>query len=90
MVDVIDVKDLAGNITEATIDIPDLSGNNVDINQVSPDGKNPSSDQTISPTKLPQAGVISIITFVAVLVVLSIVFYIKFRKYDYTRDMKKK
>ena len=90
MVDVIDVKDLAGNITEATIDIPDLSGNNVDINQVSPDGKNPNSDQTISPNKLPQAGVISIITFVAILVVLSIVFYIKFRKYDYTRDMKKK
>lgn len=94
-VDVVDVMDLAGNIREVTVEVNTLPDNNVNNNNnqttITPNGNNQNSDQTVSPTMLPQTGVISIITIVSILIVLSIVLYIKYRKYDeYTRDTKRR
>ena len=93
-VDVIDVMDLAGNVTEATIEVSSTSGNNNNngnVNTITPNGNNQNGDQTVSPTMLPQAGVISIITIISILIILSIVLYLKYRKYDEcTRDTKRR
>lgn len=94
-VDVLDVKDLAGNITEVTVDVS-LDGNNNNNNNggtniITPNGNNQGVDQTVSHTMLPQAGVVSILTAISILIVLSIIFYIKYRKYnEYTTDSKRK
>ena len=90
LVDVLDVKDLVGNITEASIEITSIEeGNNNNNNNNNSQGGQ-TYDPTTSNNKLPYAGLVSIILAVIVMTVISIVLYLKYKQYDiYTKISKK-
>ena len=91
LVDVLDVKDLVGNITEASIEITSIEeGNNNNNNNNNNSQGGQTNDPTTSNNKLPHAGLISIVLAVVVMIGVSIVLYLKYKQYDiYTKISKK-
>ena len=90
LLSILDVKDLVGNITEASIEITSIEeGNNNNNNNNNSQGGQ-TYDPTTSNNKLPYAGLVSIILAVIVMTVISIVLYLKYKQYDiYTKISKK-
>ena len=91
LVDVLDVKDLVGNITEVSIEVTSINEGNINNNNNDNNSQNGQiNDPTTSNNKLPYAGTISIIISIIVMGIVSVILYLKYKQYDrYTKISKK-
>ena len=84
------VKDLAGNESKVTIKVDSIveglpgEGNNANNNE----NTNNNNDNKTPPTKLPNAGKITITLMVIIGLALCVIFYIKYRKYKELSNLK--
>ena len=91
--EVIEIKDLAGNISEVPVTITSIDSQN--NNQNSQDGSNIATQSGIEGLystlkRLPNAGKTTFTILITALIVVSIVFYLKYKQYSrYSKYMKK-
>ena len=80
---VIEVSDLVGNVTEATINVESIqnSENNVNENNTNDNASDNQEDNTVASGKLPYTGFETIVKiFIGLAIVGSIVFYVRYKK----------
>ena len=80
---VIEVSDLVGNVTEATINVESIqnSENNDNENNTNDNDSDNQEDNTVASGKLPYTGFETIVKiFIGLAIVGSIVFYVRYKK----------
>ena len=93
--EVIDVKDLAGNITEVSVAVTTLNkeekpGENNQNDQINGEEENWAGNLGAAIMDLPFAGKVTLAIFIVTAVIVSIILYFKYKKYDkYSRFFKK-
>lgn len=80
LVEVLNVEDLVGNVTEVSIEITTIEEDNNNNNNNSQNGQ--ITDNTMSNTSLPKAGIVSIVVVLIAMIIISIILYLKYRQYD--------
>ena len=88
-VEVLDVEDLVGNVTEVMIEVSSTVTSGSGSSTNNQNGQN-NDDNTIANMPIPQTGVISLIIIISIVAVISIILYLKYKKYDsFTRNTRK-
>ena len=93
--EVIDVKDLAGNITEVSVAVTTLNkeekpGENNQNDQINGEEENWAENLGAAIMDLPFAGKVTLAIFIVTAVIVSIILYFKYKKYDkYSKFLKK-
>ena len=93
--EVIDVKDLAGNITEVSVAVTTLNkeekpGENNQNDQINGEEENWAGNLGAAIMDLPFAGKVTLAIFIVTAVIVSIILYFKYKKYDkYSKFLKK-